>query len=1259
MDTNGVNQILQALDVVHAPRLSNAQRREAQMFLESVKQLPQSPYWGFQLASPAHYGRNPIVRHFGLLLLQHAVAKRFHTFDRAKAVAVREWIVQLAQTVAEDDPHYLKEKLAFLWALVAKRVWGCFLVKEAPAAANNSEPSTGPAPNTTATSTTAATTAATAAATAADSPDDLVDGWADMDSDLFRLWDHLSATRELSLIIVRTIFEDIYLLDDPVASRRTAILNQLCVLIVTPAVVLEQLYEPNPRIAVCKHADDGWFVRWSDFLVATLTAHDCSLAPVQMFVPKLLSTFKTCLHWVQPLVLRQQNIMNTLVNILALPDVKLKTLAVDCLHILFTRSYADYKDFEFFIGSIYSAEGIESLAQFYRSLEVDCDDIDEQVYALLKKTVEMIVSLSEYLNILLPAKSRIDWDKAAVDRYLNLVLATTNHPSLIISGLSLQMWVTTLRFDELSAKPPVDRILISLLEVAANRMISYTAVGDDNVSKKFLDLDFDLTMDAASFLSNYRKFNEDIVRITTCKKPDEGLKWLEARLEAFFGSELGKLCIEDGRLDEKSDAFNYGTSQFNIIENCIRGVSRWRIWYQGEDYDSKNNRLNGLVEALGERLLAMQLASPLLIRKQVQTMVQFAPLLKEVSPLMFKVLEKILTTATFPYPANISDEEREIIRDLRTSCGTELNRLAYIMPESLRKIFGELETVISNILSSNTVSNHENVAFKSFLLVIASRSSIDNKEDLFAKIVDPELRAWSAPETEKGLMDLHWFMERMGIVEIAQYFQKRNIGAETNLLEAQMDDEGRELKTKLKDRWSSIFPIRETRIFVQYSIEKLAHDSPEYLNLLKLWKPRVRPIIPHVLQLLTQIQAYHNPDNWRDLPEAVQSFLRYSRMERFWQQGVSIQSKETFIEESVKAALTLRDFADSVGHLIRYTREYAFLTIGSLSQLEDTLYEIPNIATSLWNALAGDTVGVTLHSWKHMINSCLRSVVKNCPIKYVDIFMTELLPKALYDLDKLIVERWDKVYMTGLQLQGNEDDATLSEEMMEEHMLRQLTATVVRLLIDIVPQVNAKNTTDTQFACKRIVCTNKEVMGAYLQICCHIIALKDTKCSFNTILAVRNLIPGICLKDDDVDKYLCDTLMKVLLKVSMDDYFVETHSETATALTTLYCSLRSKNDYPARILMETLPNITSQHVSNFETLLVGSRSLRHQRSALLELIRIAKSSEGEPSEEDDLKQRKKQLEAAAASRKKKALGSDLMNDPFTENGALTNLFGDE
>ncbi|RLV96172.1 Protein MSN5 [Spathaspora sp. JA1] len=1242
MDTSGVQQIISALGIVYDPKSNNNQRHEAQQFLETIKNNEESPFWGYQLALPSNNGKNYIVRYFGLSLLQTSISLNYYKFDSIKALTIRNWIIELAWNIESDDPHYIKEKLAFLWVSIAKRVWGNYLIKSTY---NNNKENHPEEP----------TKEVVDQVSPIVSSQDASDGWVSMDGDLWKLWNNNITCRELSLIILRTLFEDIYLLDDPIASKRSVILNQLSIFIVTPNDVLTTIYESNPNVSICKNIPQGWFIMWSQFLLEILSTNDFKSQTCQTFVPKILSTFKTCLHWVQPSVLHQENIMQNLINILTIPDVKLKTLAIDCLHILFTRNYNDLDDFEFFIGSIFTKEGITKLQQFYQSLTIDPDDIDEQVYSLLKKTVEMIVSLSEYLNI--SSKNKISWEGEGVEDYLQLVLSTTSHPSLIISGLSLQMWVTILRFDELSSKQPIMNLLVELLEISADRMINFT-LDEEHISKKFLNVDFDSIPDANSFLQNYRKFNEDIVRITVCKIPEKGLMWLNDRLQTFFNSELGVKCINDYKLTDKCPAFNYGTSQFNIIENCIRGISRWRIWYNDEDFEVINDRLNKLVESLGARLLAMNLASPLLIRKQVQTLVQFAPLLKDVSPLMFQVLEKILTTATFEYPDNISDDEKELIRDLRTSCGTELNRLAYIMPESLKRIFNDLENVIANILSSKKISDHENVAFKSFLLVIASRSSINDKDEIFAKIVDPELIAWSAPETEKGLLDLHWFMERIGIVEIASYFQSRGITPTSDLLEVKMDEEGKLLKNKLKDHWSSIFPIRATRIFIQYSIEKLNHDSSEYLNLLKLWKPRVQPIIPHILQLITQIQAYHNPKNWLDLPQEVQSFVKYSCMERFWQQGVSIQTKENFIEENVKAALTLRDFADSVGHLIRYTREYAFLTMGSLSQLEDTLYEIPNIAGMIWKSVAGDTAGVTLHSWKHMINSCLRIVIKNCPIKYIDVFMSELLPLALNDLDDLLVNKWKRIIGNGLQLLEEETDETLSEEMMEEHMLRQLTATVVRLIMDIVGQYNSKTLTDQQFACRKLIIENNQVLAPFLKICCHIISIKDTKCSFNTILVIRNILSDILLKNDEVDKYLCDYLMKSLITVLVDDYFNETHNEAAIAFTTLYCGLRSKNDYPARILIQLLPNITTQHISNFETLLVNSKSLKHQRSALLELIKLSKQQQqptgGISNMFEEINNRTKELEIASSAKKKK-----IINDPFLENGdtaALGNLF---
>ena len=66
--------------------------------------------------------------------------------------------------------------------------------------------------------------------------------------------------------------------------------------------------------------------------------------------------------------------------------------------------------------------------------------------------------------------------------------------------------------------------------------------------------------------------------------------------------------------------------------------------------------------------------------------------------------------------------------------------------------------------------------------------------------MDPELLAWSDKTTVVGLSDLHWFMERLGIVQIAEYFQRRDIDENSDLLSIPIDDEGKELKSELHNR---------------------------------------------------------------------------------------------------------------------------------------------------------------------------------------------------------------------------------------------------------------------------------------------------------------------------------------------------------------------------------------------------------------------------------------------------------------------------
>ena len=128
MNSDGVNQIVGSLQVIYNPRSSNDDRHKAEQFLEKIKQIPESPFWGYQLALPDNK-YDYVVRHYGLNLLLDAITKDYFTWDLEKKLAVRHWVVELASKASPQDPHYMKEKVAFLWVEVAKRCWGQCLVK--------------------------------------------------------------------------------------------------------------------------------------------------------------------------------------------------------------------------------------------------------------------------------------------------------------------------------------------------------------------------------------------------------------------------------------------------------------------------------------------------------------------------------------------------------------------------------------------------------------------------------------------------------------------------------------------------------------------------------------------------------------------------------------------------------------------------------------------------------------------------------------------------------------------------------------------------------------------------------------------------------------------------------------------------------------------------------------------------------------------------------------------------------------------------
>lgn len=265
------DQILQALELIHNPRSIHSLRQTASQYLEDIKLDKEAPYRGFIFASTR--SQPPVIRHYGLGLLGYAIRHCWIDYTDDQRTALRNWVLELAQGVADSDPLYIRNKIAELWVETAKRSW--------------------------------------------------VVEWMDMDELLSRLWDSSVPRKLLVLTILDTLSEDIFGHEDTAAALRGTELSRACVDIFTPAVVLTENFPSRETSVNVRYGEDGWLARIGnllDWCISDAKVDDKR----QACAVKSLFTLKSVVGWVVPKALVATNSLQRICRCLASSDISVQ-----------------------------------------------------------------------------------------------------------------------------------------------------------------------------------------------------------------------------------------------------------------------------------------------------------------------------------------------------------------------------------------------------------------------------------------------------------------------------------------------------------------------------------------------------------------------------------------------------------------------------------------------------------------------------------------------------------------------------------------------------------------------------------------------------------------------------------------------------------------------------------------------------------------------------------------------------------------------
>ncbi|KAB8292991.1 hypothetical protein EYC80_007354 [Monilinia laxa] len=1164
--TNGntalLSQIHEALELVHSPYSSNQSRQQASNFLDSIKAEDEAPYHGFTLASDK--SQQPVVRHYALSLLEHAIKHKWAAYSEAQASALRLWIIQLSEDLVQEDPLYLRNKTAQLWVEVAKRSWG-------------SE-------------------------------------WTDMDELLVRLWELPGPVvhKEFVLFVLETLSDEVFNGEDAVTVLREGALSKACVEIFTPTVVLSEAF-PNRQLGtVLRHGGEGWLVRIGALLGQCLQL-DISSPQYQSCAVKILAVYKSVVPWTLPKAISSAQCVQYMCKCLAASSTPVQLASVQALYALYTRVHFSDEEFLELVCPMYTSEVVGLLRNLFQWSVVDADDIDDEKYLFAKKFSEMMSNLGVFIESKISALP----ESCDLSNLLNLFLAIAQSQSLVVSIPIILTWTKLLRSPIIGSSPTITPLIAPLLELCSSRLIRYENMPDNCEDPEYLFLkeDIDTQPERHAFLGNYRRYCSQIIELVVRQKQSEALYHILGQVDsslqhlydgcpAFSIENYSKTSIPILRVDKN----------FTVVEASLKGYMKWRGSHGSEPQRDEQERtsIENNLETWGERLLELKFEDPIITKRIIQLAVAFSTtaLDKKVG-FMLKVLEHILMTQPMEYPN--TPTYTEAVKELQAESAYELQRLAGKMPNQLLDVYDQLQAKVNEIISTRNLDKKRQTSYQTFLFTIIHRTSK----------IEPEM-SWQDSEMNSAIQGFSGFCNLLGLNRVRDFLVTRRVHEIQDWSAYQLDSEAQSIQKDMEERLKAL-PLRTTKSFLGCSTEKMRKDDPAYQVSCDLWRDKLPIILPNLLKYLSHAHAFHNPANWNELPPEMAPIVSRILTDRFWQAGISVGSKDDFYARVSGTKSTMEGLASSIRGSIRTVRESCYSILFSMSSLDVDFYGFSELPGPLAHALFADAHCLSSHQLIALLN-IVRLLVDECPVEVRSHFVPPILASCFTQMDAKCSSEWEKLSHKNV-VPADED--TLTEEMKEESILRQLTHTSVMMVAGFLdparPNIGSApsprsakeastfiQTQANAYPSMRKFClTSSTILEPLLLFLTHAIRMRDTRCCGVVLRVFRSIVPDFASSDDSplsssIREFISIEVLKAAISSLNEPYFVELQKDLAHLISSILIYYAPLTGTPKQILL-SLPGIQEKAIDKcIDSLQKQGIQQRQQRALVLYLLKDLK-----------------------------------------------------
>lgn len=852
------------------------------------------------------------------------------------------------------------------------------------------------------------------------------------------------------------------------------------------------------------------------------------------------------------------------------------------------------------------------------------------------------VQLLSNLGSFVEAKPTLISEDSDMPAFLRLLYEVLGHPSLVVSIPVLHAWTRLLRTRSIRDSSAVLQLVPALLEICSSRLLRYEALPEDSDNPTFvlLNEDLDTAPERHAFLGNYRRYCVDVVEVIVRKMPLDAMQHILGQATNLFTNLYDGLApFSPQTFSKNSPSVLRADAQITVVDAALKGYLKWVNGHGSEPEEDEGNRkiMQDAFEEWCRGVLTIRFEDPEINRKIIQLMVTFATKALSSRPsFALQLLEYILNLPLRDEPS--APPYSEAVKGLEQACTAEIQRLAIAFPDHFLSVYDELERKIDDIVTNRLIDERQRMGYTAFLFIIVHRATTidrDVREARLKQMMDMVKDGWMNPELGASLSSFHSFCDMLGLGDITDFFASRGFHRTSDWAQQQLDAEGQAKQAEILARFQRL-PLRLTKNLLGASTEKLRESSQPYEIACALWSDALPAVLPNLLQLVSHAQAFMNMRNWAHLPADMQVVMKRVLTDRFWQAGISTESRDDFFARVSGSKSSYEGFASTVRGTVRQIREVCYYILYGFTRFKDHFYGISDLPVPLSQALFENAQALSAHHVSVLLNISTQ-LIENCPVHLRSQFLPPIVSSLFKELDTKISTEWDTL---NRQITQAGDQDNLGDEMKNESILRQLTHSAVMLVSLLLEDVRLGTNTsrskqlqqqkelaafnelqsvlttltlsaDTSSSSASSAATAKEqrmatfilstpsVFEPVLIFCRTVIRVRDTRCVTLVSRVLRGAAPH--LKEHGPARgYLCCDVLQAAITSLHESPFVDAQKDLAALIANIILL-----DAPqAHAIILSLPGLSNRpdKVDRAFSHIQSVASERQQRGVVLDLL---------------------------------------------------------